>query len=131
MVTFIINIVLGYFGAVAVNYLADVLPVHRKLIVPNCPICEGEKSWKDYFLVTACKHCGSRPTSRHLIVLILGPVISGVLYFFPVENLGNYGSILWLIYFGLVIVIDLEYRLIMHPVSLVGALMGLFFGSHQ
>jgi leader peptidase (prepilin peptidase)/N-methyltransferase len=47
---------------------------------------------------------------------------------FPAENLGVIGSLAWLFYFGVVVVIDLEYRLILHPVSLVGALLGLVFG---
>jgi len=34
-----------------------------------------------------------------------------------------------LILFGLVVVIDLEHRLILHPVSLSGAVLGLIFGS--
>jgi leader peptidase (prepilin peptidase)/N-methyltransferase len=33
-----------------------------------------------------------------------------------------------LVYFGVVVLIDLEYRLIMHPVSIVGAVLGLVVG---
>ncbi|UCD41203.1 MAG: prepilin peptidase, partial [Chloroflexota bacterium] len=33
-----------------------------------------------------------------------------------------------MIYFGVVVIIDLEHRLIMHPVSLVGTILGLFIG---
>jgi leader peptidase (prepilin peptidase)/N-methyltransferase len=33
-----------------------------------------------------------------------------------------------MIYFGVVVVIDLEYKLIMHPVSLVGVALGLYIG---
>jgi len=123
------NIILGYFGSILVNYLADVLPVQRKLVRPYCHECQHEKSWKDYLLPAACEQCGARASGRHLIVLILGPVLAGMLYLFPIENLGNYGAIVWLVYFGLVVIIDLEYQLILHPVSLVGALLGILFGS--
>jgi leader peptidase (prepilin peptidase)/N-methyltransferase len=34
-----------------------------------------------------------------------------------------------LIYFGIIIVIDLEHRLILHPTSLVGAILGLIVGT--
>jgi prepilin signal peptidase PulO-like enzyme (type II secretory pathway) len=37
-------------------------------------------------------------------------------------------SLLLLTYFGIVTVIDLEHRLILHPVSLVGALLGFAIG---
>jgi prepilin signal peptidase PulO-like enzyme (type II secretory pathway) len=42
--------------------------------------------------------------------------------------LGEYGSFLWMTFFGLVVVIDIEHRLILHPVSLVGAILGGVFG---
>ncbi len=47
----------------------------------------------------------------------------------PSPNLGLWGGILWLMYFGLVVVIDLEHRLILHPVSLIGGVLGVIFGS--
>jgi leader peptidase (prepilin peptidase)/N-methyltransferase len=37
-------------------------------------------------------------------------------------------GLFWLIYFGVVMVIDLEHRLIMHPVTLFGMLAALFSG---
>ena len=43
--------------------------------------------------------------------------------------MGFYGGVLWLTFFGLVAVIDLEHRLILHLVSLVGGLMAVIFGS--
>ncbi len=61
--------------------------------------------------------------------MVLGPILAGLMYFFPTPNLGLWGGILWLILFGLVIVIDLEHRLILHPVSLTGAVLGIIFGS--
>jgi leader peptidase (prepilin peptidase)/N-methyltransferase len=33
-----------------------------------------------------------------------------------------------MIYFGVVVIIDLEHRLIMHPISLVGVALGLYIG---
>ena len=35
-----------------------------------------------------------------------------------------------LAYFGVVVVIDVEYRLIMHPVSIVGGIMALLIGTY-
>jgi leader peptidase (prepilin peptidase) / N-methyltransferase len=61
--------------------------------------------------------------------MVLGPILAGLMNFYPTPNLGLWGGILWLILFGLVIVIDLEHRLILHPVSLTGAVLGIIFGS--
>ena len=129
MITLLINIVMGWVGAGIVNYLADVLPVHRKLTKPICAECQQEISWRQYLGRAACENCGKQTGIRHLVVLLLGPVLAGLAYFFPIENLGNYGTLIWLIFFGLVVVIDLEHRLILHPVSLIGGLLGVVFGS--
>ena len=48
---------------------------------------------------------------------------------YPISNLGFWGGILWMVFFELVVVIDLEHRLILHPISLVGAGLGFVFGS--
>lgn len=48
---------------------------------------------------------------------------------FPSERLGIPLGMLVLIYFGIITVIDLEHRLILHPTSLVGAVLGLFVGT--
>ena len=110
------------------NYLADVLPVDRKLSTPLCPVCNHPLSWKYYAVLSGCNHCDHKPGIRHKIVFFLGFVLSLMLGFFPLANLGVYGGLVWLIYFGLVVVIDVEHRLILHPVSLVGAVLGLIFG---
>jgi leader peptidase (prepilin peptidase)/N-methyltransferase len=128
MITLMINIILGWIGAGIVNYLADVLPEYRKFVHPRCPECQHERSWKHYLLLTACEKCKTGSGVRSLLVLIVGPVLAVLLYIFPIENLGNYGSLIWLVFFGLVVIIDLEHRLILHPVSLVGAVLGLIFG---
>ena len=48
----------------------------------------------------------------------------------PPDHLGyGLGMLLW-IFFGLVAVIDLEHRLILHPISLVGAVLGLAVGIY-
>ncbi len=129
MITFLINVVLGWLGAGVVNYLADVLPVQRRIAAASCPDCQEKRSWQQYLIRTRCDYCGSQLDVRHLAVLGLGPVLSGLIYFYPIENLGNYGTLIWLVFFGLVVIIDLEHRLILHPVSIVGAGLGVVFGS--
>ncbi len=126
--TLFFNLILGWLGAQLVNYLADVLPLHRKLVSPACSNCGQGKTWAQYLFLSACDHCGTRVGARHLALQILGPVLGGLLYYFPIQNLGNYGAILWLLYFGLVVIIDLEHRLILHPVSWFGGFIGLVFG---
>jgi prepilin signal peptidase PulO-like enzyme (type II secretory pathway) len=51
------------------------------------------------------------------------------LWISPPELLGFGIGLILLIYFGVVVVIDLEYRLILHPVSFFGGILGLIIGS--
>jgi leader peptidase (prepilin peptidase)/N-methyltransferase len=50
---------------------------------------------------------------------------------FPPNKLGFWLGMILLAYFGVVVLIDLEYRLIMHPVSIFGAVLGLIIGTLQ
>lgn len=43
---------------------------------------------------------------------------------------GFWGSLLVLGYFGVVVVIDIEHHLILHPVSVAGVVLGLFVGLY-
>jgi leader peptidase (prepilin peptidase)/N-methyltransferase len=42
-----------------------------------------------------------------------------------------WGGLVVLTYFGIIVVIDIEYRLIMHPVSIVGIIIGLVVGIYM
>lgn len=50
---------------------------------------------------------------------------------FPPNKLGYWLGMVLLAYFGVVVLIDLEYRLIMHPVSIFGGGLGLIIGILQ
>ncbi len=124
----ILYLILGLIGAWLVNFLSDVLPRTRKLVASKCPGCQRELTWQFYITFTPCGECGARPSRRHWIVLALLPALAGLIYHFPAPVLGKVGGLIWLVYFSLIVVIDIEHRLILHPVSLVGALLGLGFG---
>lgn len=128
MLPLFINLILGWAGAVLVNYLADVLPVYRRLVRTYCLDCQHTRTWRQYVYLAGCENCGAGLSMRHKLVTVLGPALAGALHYFPIENLGRFGAIVWLVYFGLVVVIDLEHRLILHPVSLTGAALALGFG---
>jgi len=128
MLPIVINITLGLLGAWTVNYLSDVLPQHRKLISPTCPDCKTGLDWRYYVTYAPCRECGARPSRRHWIVAFVMPLLAVLLFCFPPAVVGSIGGLVWLVYFGVIVVIDLEHRLILHPVSLVGVILGVIFG---
>ncbi len=129
MIDFLLYLIMGIAGAWLVNYLSDVLPIYRKFTSLQCPTCQTDLGWRSYLTYRACDSCGEKPSIRHLVILVGLPILVVLMGFFPVIVLGSVGSIVWLIYFALVAVIDLEHRMILHPVSLVGALLGLISGT--
>ena len=125
----LIPVLFGLIAGLLVNYLSDVLPVQRKLTVPACASCGADYSWKDYFLFGACRACAKKRSLRTYLTLVASLAFSVALWLNPPARLGYWIGFILLAYFGLVVIIDIEHRLIMHVVSLAGALLGLLVGS--
>ena len=133
MASILITGLVGWIAGGLVNYLANTLPRWRKLVHPVCIVCGSNMSWLNTILwFDICSTCESRENPRHLWrARITQVVFSGAaiwLWQSPPPRLGFWAGLLLLIYFGVVIVIDLEHRLILHPVSLAGAGLGLLLG---
>jgi leader peptidase (prepilin peptidase)/N-methyltransferase len=127
MIIFVI--ILGWISGVIINYVSDVLPHRRRLVAPFCTNCEKPQPFFNYFLwPRKCPYCDHKRTFRSWIVEILTILAALWLWTQPNLVLGFWLSILVVIYFGTVVIIDLEHHLIMHPVSLVGSILGLIIG---
>jgi leader peptidase (prepilin peptidase) / N-methyltransferase len=128
-ITLLVPIVLGWLAGLFINYASDVLPLTRRFSPPTCPQCQTPFSWADYLTLRACQNCGRRRSLRTWLVQILA--VGSFVYFwlYPSKALGIPLGMIVLIYFGIIIVIDLEHRLILHPTSLVGAVLGLIVGT--
>lgn len=132
----LIPIVLGWIGGLFINYAADVLPFTRRFSQPVCPHCQTPYAWGDYLMLRSCRNCGERRSIRTWLVQIL--TVAAFVYLwqfpskpwlFPSKLLGIPLGMLVLIYFGIIIVIDLEHRLILHPTSIAGAILGFIVGT--
>lgn len=126
----LVPILLGWVVGLFVNYVSDVLPVTRRFSQPACSNCQTAFSWTDYLTLHACRNCGTRRSLRTWIVQIFSVASFTYFWLFPPIGLGLPLGLIILTYFGVIIVIDLEHRLILHPTSLFGALLGLVVGTH-
>jgi leader peptidase (prepilin peptidase)/N-methyltransferase len=129
-ISILIALVVGLVSGFLVNYLADVFPDTRKLTRPVCQSCKKTIRWFDYILFKPCGNCHQKRSLRSVLVMILFVVLSALLWVF-IPDIGYWAGMLVVTYFGLVFVIDLEHRLVMHPISIVGALIGLAMGTWQ
>jgi len=129
-VTLLFPILLGWAAGTLVNYAADVLPFTRRFSLPICQHCQAPFSWGDYLALRSCKSCGKSRGLRTWLVLILALVAFVYFWLFPSKALGFPLGAIVLIYFGIITVIDLEHRLILHPTSIFGAVLGLLVGTY-
>jgi len=130
MLATIMVALLGWGAGALVNYVSDVLPYKRAIVRPFCHNCDTAQSMQNYLLwPRRCDHCGRRRAWRtwSVEVIFIGATIW--LWQSTPPNLNFTLGYLLLIYFGIVVVIDLEHRLIMHPVSIFGAALGLGVGT--
>ena len=132
MITYILAIIPGWLFGVVVNYLADVLPLRRRLTKPFCIQCDTTQSWANYLIwPRKCPTCNHPRSIRVWVVEVFYIAASVMISQFPPNKLGFWLGMILLAYFGVVVLIDLEYRLIMHPVSIFGAVLGLIVGTLQ
>jgi prepilin signal peptidase PulO-like enzyme (type II secretory pathway) len=129
-ISLIILVVLGVLGGMLVNYLSDILPWRRRLVRPFCRSCETPLSWQNYLLWwRKCPACGTAHTWRSGLANLAYVVFAVLLWRNPPTVLGAWLGLVVLVYFGVVVVIDIEHRLILHSVSLFGAVLGLLTGA--
>lgn len=128
-ITLVFPLILGWLAGLLVNYASDVLPVTRRFSQPTCKDCGTPYSWSDYLLLRACRTCGERRSLRTWLVQLLA---TGSFIYFWIHPPKALDSPLWmivLVYFGILVVIDLEHRLILYPTSIFGAILGLIVGT--
>jgi len=118
----------GYFAGIFINYSSDVLPATLTLSKAQCPKCNSPLSWQHYLYFKNCAACLQPIGSRTYIVVIAAILSSLFISINPPSHLNYILGLLVLTYFGIVTVIDLEHRLILRPVSIVGVILGLVVG---
>ena len=128
-ITLLLAAILGWVAGLFVNYVSDVLPQTRRFSQPTCHNCQTTYAWSDYLTLRRCRNCEARRSLRTWIVQFVA--VASFLYFwlFPPNGLGLALGLIVLTYFGIIIVIDLEHRLILHPTSKAGAVLGLITGT--
>lgn len=132
------TVIAALFGSAAgilINYLSDVLPTQRKLSLPFCPVCkaplQSPRALLSYlFWPRRCSECGKSYSWRRWFVDLAA--IGAALWLWNRLTILLDFSLAWvlLVFFGTVTVIDLEHRLILHKVSLAGAVIGIVVGSY-
>ncbi len=128
MTALLVLIPVGLALGVFMNYLSDVLPVKPVETAPRCASCGAKVDWPVYLRLQACPGCGKKRAARAWLVPLASAVLLSWLWFFPPSHLTFWQAAVVLVYFGLVVIMDIEHRIILHKLNLAGAVIGLWIG---
>jgi len=128
IITVLAALIAGVAAGYLVNYLSDTLTHNRKLEAPVCQLCSSRMGWGRYFLFHPCSTCGADRTRRARWVMVIYPILFLWMSVFPPHRLGVWLGGLLLTYLGVVFVIDMEHRVILNEVSIVGVILGALLG---
>ncbi len=118
---------IGWLAGWMVNYFSDILPITRRISKPVCLECGAAYSLKEYLLFQRCSNGHARGYRVWLVQLLIAAA-SLYIWLQPPTGIGYALGLLLILYFGVVFVIDMEHRLILHPTSIAGALLALTVG---
>ena len=124
----ILVVIVGGIIGILINYFSDVLPVSRRIARPLCRVCNQPYSIKDYLISCRCSICGNRTSTRSIIVLISAIVICILIKFFPFSILGFWATLPILIFLGVIMVIDIEHRVVLLQTSIFGFVLFFLYG---
>jgi len=128
LLSLILAIIVGWVAGILINYLADVLPLTRRLTRPLCPECNQPYGIKDYLFRFRCANCGRRRSIRSIIVLVCAVFSCVLLRFFPFSILRFWATLPILIFLGVIMVIDIEHRIVVIETSLLGMVLFSIYG---
>lgn len=121
-------VLVGAVISLIINYLADVLPETRKFSRPNCKKCGHPFTVKGYLFSFHCPECGSTPSIRYWIVLIVSIIGAVILRIFPLAPFSFWASLPLLTFLGLVTVIDIEHKAVLFETDIIGIILCLIYG---
>lgn len=119
----------GYLSGMLVNFIVDGLYRRRQFFTAELEEELTQKGWLKFLAWPfGFKQRGRRFMLRVMVVNLIFVILVPVLWLNQTEDIAFWWGLPVLVYFAVVIVMDVEYRIVMHPVSIAGAILGTFVG---
>ncbi|MCB2179876.1 A24 family peptidase [bacterium] len=128
---YLLVILFGYAAGVLVNFVSDWYYVRREFL-GDVTIRElKETGWLKYLVWPF--RVRTVPVEHKIRVLIVEAIYIALgfwMWFARPERVELWWGIPVLLYFGIVIVMDIEFRVVLHPISIAGAVLGSLVGVY-
>jgi prepilin signal peptidase PulO-like enzyme (type II secretory pathway) len=121
----------GYLIGFGVNFIIERLYLHREAYSPDQVEAIKTSGWLKY-LAWPFSTGKDRLWQKIRILLVEALFIAAVVWLWasPPEAVAIWWGIPVLVYFTIVIVMDVEYRVVLHQISIAGAVLGLAVGIY-
>jgi leader peptidase (prepilin peptidase)/N-methyltransferase len=120
---------LGLVTGILINFIVDWFYLRRNFLQPDHEIAIRDMGWIRYLVWPwSIPSISLINKIRVSFVQILFVVFALWLWFSPPPEVDFLWGFVWLVYFIIVVVMDLEYRVVLHPISIAGGILGLCFG---
>jgi prepilin signal peptidase PulO-like enzyme (type II secretory pathway) len=120
---------LGLISGLVINYLADILPSKKQISCPICLNCNETMEWGRYLLFNRCTHCDARRSFRSYLIQFTFPVIFLASWLFPPVKIPYVLWVIFTIYFGVIFIIDMEHKVVLHLMSYIGIVISFAIGT--
>jgi leader peptidase (prepilin peptidase)/N-methyltransferase len=120
---------LGLLASFFANFIVDWFYIRRNFLIPEYVQEITDKGWSKYFFMPWT--ISSSPKLKRIRILFLHFLFVAVaiwLWTAPPQKVDFWWGFGWIFYFIIVVVMDLEYRVVLHPISIAGGILGLAFG---
>ena len=121
----------GTLSGWLVNFIVDKLYFGREVFEEDFLAELRQKGWLSYLLYPFGFTNGERRFKVRSVLVDLAMIVAVLLLGFSnSERVQIWWGIPVLVYFVIVIVMDVEFKIVMHPVSVAGAILGLVVGTY-
>jgi leader peptidase (prepilin peptidase) / N-methyltransferase len=124
-------ILLGLITGLFVNYWVDILPFTRRFIgPPRCSHCHEAYSCARFLTFRSCPACKKYPALRSWAVMVAFPLAFWWIWSSS-DRMPFWASAILIVYLAVIAIIDLEHRVVLHPTSIIGAVICLLMGWYM
>ena len=124
-------VLVGYLSGGFVNFVVDWFYIRRKFLDENIEKEILRMGWSRYLAWPfLSQHTSLLKKLRLLFVQVIFIVLTLVLGISPPDRVEFWWGLPVLIYFTIVIVMDVEYRVVLHPISIAGVILGAIVGVY-